>query len=190
MAEAPIERSFDVLASRLKDARRQRGWTLDHLASVTGLSKPHLARLESAQRQPSLAVLITLAQTFKVPLASLLDEAPDSAIVVSAGTAPERHGNGLVYEVLSPSDAPPGLQAMKVTVPAGRSGTEMYEHAGEEWLYVLRGRLRLSLGDSEIEIASGDAAQFDASTPHRLSAVGDGEAELLLVAVSPRRLQA
>jgi transcriptional regulator with XRE-family HTH domain len=181
----PTERSFDVLASRLKDARHQRGWTLDHLASITGLSKPHLARLESAQRQPSLSVLITLAQTFGVPLASLLDEdAPSSAIVVSGDSAPERHGNGLVYELLSPADSPAALQAMKVTVPAGRSGVEMYEHSGEEWLYVLRGTLRLALGDREIEIQTGDAAQFDASTPHRLSAVGDDEVEVLLVAVA------
>jgi transcriptional regulator with XRE-family HTH domain len=185
MAGASIERSFDVLASRLKDARHQRGWTLDQLASMTGVSKPHLARMESGQRQPSLSVLISLAQVFEVPIASLLDEeATPSAIVVNGASAPERHGNGLVYEVLSPSDAPAAMQAMKVTVPAGRSGVEMYEHSGEEWLYVLRGTLRLSLGDSEIDIQSGDAAQFDASTPHRLTAVGSDGAEVLLVAVS------
>jgi transcriptional regulator with XRE-family HTH domain len=184
MSGASIERSFDVLATRLKDARHQRGWTLDQLASLTGLSKPHLARLESAQRQPSLGVLISLAQAFGVPIASLLDEpAPSDGVVVSGDRAAERHGNGLVYEVLSPSDAPAAMQAMKVIVPAGRPGDELYEHSGEEWLYVLRGTLRLSLGDSEIEIAAGDAAQFDASTPHRLSAVGDAEAEVLLVAV-------
>jgi transcriptional regulator with XRE-family HTH domain len=185
MGEASIARSFDVLATRLKDARRQRDWTLDKLAERTGLSKPYLARLESGQRQPSLAVLITLAQTFGLPIASLLDdgEAGDT-VVVSRDRASEQHGDGLRYELLSPAHASAAMQAMHVTVPAGRSGDERYQHAGEEWLYVLRGTLGLSLGSREIELVEGDAAQFDASTPHRLTALGDDAAEVLLVAMS------
>jgi quercetin dioxygenase-like cupin family protein len=71
---------------------------------------------------------------------------------------------------------------MRVVVPAGRLRGQRYEHAGEEWLYVLSGRLRLTLGDTEAELGPGDTAQFDARVPHRLAAGGDEDVELLLVA--------
>ena len=183
MSDAAIARSFDVLAARLKDARHRRDWTLEMLAERTRLSKPYLARLESGQRQPSLAVLITLAQAFGLPIAGLLDdgEAVDT-VVRSDGRTSEQHDDGLSYELLSPADASAGMQAMHVTVPASRSGDERFQHVGEEWLYVLRGNLGLLLGDREIKLAEGDAAQFDASTPHRLTALGDEAVEVLLVA--------
>jgi uncharacterized cupin superfamily protein len=69
-----------------------------------------------------------------------------------------------------------------VVVPVDRPHGELYGHVGEEWLYVLSGRLRLVIGTTESELTVGDAAQFDASTPHRLFASGAEDAVLLLVA--------
>ena len=52
---------------------------------------------------------------------------------------------------------------------------------GEEWLYVLDGRLRLRLGDTVHELAPGDSAHFDSLTPHRIAAADPDGAELLFV---------
>ena len=179
-----VDRGLSGLPARLRRLRRERGWTLEQLAAATDLSKAYIARLESGDRQPSLAALMMLAQAFGLSVSQILDEeSPPDDVVVRAGTFTERRGNGLIYRALSPAASRGGLQAMQVTVPASRAAQgDMYQHAGEEWLYVVSGRLGLSLGAADLELEAGEAAQFNATIPHRLVALGGDDVELLLVA--------
>lgn len=178
-----LDRGLAELPARIRRLRRERGWTLERLAGETELSKAYLGRLEAGERQPSLAALLALGRAFGSSVAELLSqsEAADEVVVRGDG-ASEQRGNGLRYQPLSPSTGRGVLEAMRVTVPADRPQGPMYEHSGEEWLYVLSGRLRLALGDTETELGPGDAAQFDARRPHRLAAAGDAHVEVLLVA--------
>ena len=92
-----------------------------------------------------------------------------------------QRGNGLFYTSLAGGNRTTSLHPIRVTVPA-RQGDLLYQHDGEEWLYVLSGQLVLILADEEHVLQPGDAAHFDARTPHRLSAKGGGDAEIILVA--------
>lgn len=74
-----------------------------------------------------------------------------------------------------------GMQALRVHVPHGSQGDIVRVHPGEEWLYVLRGRLRLRLGDTTHRLAPGDSAHFDSLTPHRIAAQDPDGVELLFV---------
>ena len=74
-----------------------------------------------------------------------------------------------------------GMQALRVHVPYGAQGDIVRVHPGEEWLYVLDGRLRLRLGDTVHDLAPGDSAHFDSLTPHRIAADDRDGAELLFV---------
>jgi transcriptional regulator with XRE-family HTH domain len=181
--EQLLDRGLAELPARIRRLRQERGWTLERLASETALSKPYLGRLEAGERQPSLAALLALGRAFGLSVSELVGEEETAAeVVVRGDRAPEQRGNGLRYQPLSPQAGRGALEAMRVVVPADRPRGQMYEHAGEEWLYVLSGRLRLALSDTEAELGPGDAAQFDARVPHRLAAVGDEDVELLLVA--------
>nr|WP_244977158.1 XRE family transcriptional regulator [Deinococcus humi] len=174
----------------MKALRDGRDWTLDEVAERTQLSKPYLSRLEAGERQPSIAALLSIAQTYGVTVASLFQEGEQAPQVVVRGTqALLKPGNGLQHAGLSARAGEFNLRPIRVLVPIGREGEELYQHDGEEWLYVLRGRLRLILGREQHVLEEGDAAHFDARTPHRLVAEGEGDAELLLVATtSPRPL--
>ena len=55
-------------------------------------------------------------------------------------------------------------------VPADREEETFYQHEGEQWLYVLSGRLRLEVADEEHVLESGDAAHFDAGNTHKIAA--------------------
>ena len=67
-------------------------------------------------------------------------------------------------------------------MPALRRGSEHYHHDGEEWIYLLSGALTLSLAGNTYDLMPGDAAHFDSRLPHRLIAMGNQDAEVLLVA--------
>ncbi|WP_067793565.1 helix-turn-helix domain-containing protein [Actinomadura formosensis] len=179
----PVAQEIAEIPGRIRRLRRRHGWTLERLSDATGLSKAYLGRLESGERQPSLAALMSLARAFGVAVSELVgrDEA-GGGFVVRGTRVREEHGNGLRFRPLTPPAAGGGLEAMRVTVPAGHKPDQMYEHAGQEWLYVLSGRLSLSLGGGNEVLDPGDAAQFDAQIPHRLAAAGAADTELLLVA--------
>jgi transcriptional regulator with XRE-family HTH domain len=180
-----------TLGAHLHELRIERGWTLDDLAARTALSQAHLSRIESGERQPSLATLFTLAGAFNVSVASFFDSAPgpDACVVVRAGSVPEQRINDLVYTPLTGGHRPSNLQAVRVTIPAHRRGTERYQHEGEEWLYVLSGALQLMVGDQTYLLQPGDVAHFDASKPHRLATANDAAAEaLLLTCTAPQPL--
>lgn len=179
-----IECQLSSFGARLRELRRHRGWTLQELACRGGFSKAFLSRLESGDRQASIAAVLTLARIFGVSLSALFESqlATEPCVIVRGADAVEKRINGLKYVPLSNSGRFSNLQPIKVTVPALRRGNEHYHHDGEEWIYLLSGALTLSLAGKTYDLAPGDAAHFDSRLPHRLIAGGGRNAEVLLVA--------
>ena len=177
-----------ALAVHLKRLRMQRGWTLAELSNLTKLSRPYLSRLESGQRQPSLAGLLTLSRIYDTPLHSLLDRGEhltSSPVVIQNSRASIQRGNGLRYRAVSGGGDLLRLSAVHVTVPRRRRQTALARHEGEELLYVLSGTLNLVLENESHTLQAGDSAHFDARLPHRLTAAGERDAEVLVVAHVP-----
>ncbi|MFF0061120.1 XRE family transcriptional regulator [Streptomyces sp. NPDC005279] len=168
------------VAPRLRDLRRRRGLTLEAAAQRAGLSPAHLSRLETGHRQPSLPMLLALARIYGSTVAELLGElAPEREPIIRAGSREPSEADGWIYH--QTGGAGRAMQALRLVIPYGSQGELVRVHPGEEWLHVLKGRLRLSLGDAVHELAPGDSAHFDSLTPHRLAAAGREGAELLFV---------
>lgn len=167
-----------LVGPRLRAMRRERGITLADLAAVTGVSESTLSRLESGQRRATLELLLPLARTYDVPLDDLVG-APrtgDPRIHLK----PIRRF-GMIFIPLS--RRPGGTQAFKMIIPARPEPLEPtpQTHEGFEWLYVLNGRLRLLLGERDVTMSPGEAAEFDTHVPHWLGSADGGAVELLIL---------
>ncbi|GGT32074.1 helix-turn-helix domain-containing protein [Streptomyces chromofuscus] len=169
-----------VLAPRLRDLRRRASLTLEAAARAAGLSPAHLSRLETGQRQPSLPMLLALARVYGTTVSALLGETvgDQDAVVRAADMEPTGAGGWTYWQAGAPGR---GMQALRVHVPYGSQGDIVRVHPGEEWLYVLSGRLRLRLGDAAHPLGPGDSAHFDSLTPHRIAALDRGGVDLLFV---------
>jgi transcriptional regulator with XRE-family HTH domain len=180
----PVQVQLDSFGVRLKELRLQRGWTLQELAEQSSLSKTFISRLESGDRQASIAAVLTLARIFGVSLASMFESqvATEPCLIVRAKEAVSKSANGLTYTPLSNAQRFFNLQPIRLSVSPSRKGNEHFHHEGEEWIYVLSGRLTLSLSGKTYDLEPGDAAHFDSRLPHRLMARGAHDAEVLLVA--------
>ena len=179
-----IQSQLSSFGARLRELRLRYGWTLQELAARSGLSKPFLSRLESGDRQASIAAVLTLSRVFDVSLASLFESPPVSepCVIVRAVDAVEKTLNGLKYVPLSKAGRFFNLQPLRIRVSPTRRGKEHYHHDGEEWIYVLSGRLTLSLAGKTYDLSPGDTAHFDSRLRHRLIAPGPQEAQVLVVA--------
>lgn len=169
---------LDAVGPRLRALRRDRGITLAELAAATGVSESTLSRLESGQRRATLELLLPLARTYDVPLDDLVG-APrtgDPRIHLK----PVRRF-GMVFVPLS--RRPGGTQAFKMIIPARPEPLEPtpQTHEGYEWLYVLSGRLRLLVGERDLTLSAGEAAEFDTALPHWLGSADGGAVELLIL---------
>ncbi len=170
-----ISAALDGVAPRLRRVREQRGFTLTEMSDRTGISKSTLSRLENGQRRPSLELLLPLAQAYRVPLDDLVGapEVGDPRIRLKP-----RRVNG---RTVLPLTHPGGIQAWKIIIPSSQSEPNPRTHDGFEWLYVLAGRMRLILGDRDLVLGAGEAAEFDTQLPHWFGSTGDGPAEVLSI---------
>jgi transcriptional regulator with XRE-family HTH domain len=171
-----IASALDLVGPRLRRVREQRGVTLTEVADRTGISKSTLSRLETGQRKPSLELLLPLAQAYRVPLDDLVGapEVGDPRIRLRP-----RRVNGRT--VLPLTRNPGGVQAWKIVIPASQSTPRPRSHDGYEWLYVLTGRMRLVIGERDLVLEVGEAADFDTQLPHWFGSTGEGPAEVLSI---------
>lgn len=172
--------NLTAVAPQLRTLRRRASLTLEAAARAAGLSPAHLSRLETGQRQPSLPMLLALARVYGTTVSELLGEtvADRDAIVRATEMEPTRAGGWTYWQAGAPAR---GMQALRVHVPYGTQGDIVRVHPGEEWLYVITGRLLLRLGDTAHVLGPGDSAHFDSLTPHRLAAADQDGTDLLFV---------
>lgn len=171
-----LDRVLDDVGPRLRALRRQREVTLAELAEATGISESTLSRLETGERRPTLKLLLPLARAHGVPLDELVGapETGDPRVHIR----PINRGGMTLIPL---SRRPGGVRAFKMIIPANlRDGEpEPRVHEGYEWLYVLNGKLRLLLGDQDLVLGPGEAAEFDTHVPHWMGNAEPAAVELL-----------
>jgi len=171
------DRTLDAVGPRLKELRQRRDITLNELAAETGISISTLSRLEAGLRRPTLEQLLPLARAYSVTLDELVDAPPTGDPRINLRPIPTDDGR----TILPLSRRPGGIQAYKFILPAGRDDDrpDLRTHEGYDWAFVLNGRLRLVLGEHDLILEPGEAAEFDTRTPHWFGATSSGPVEFL-----------
>ncbi len=164
-----------VVRTRLRSLRTTLGLSLDDLAGRTNLSPSTISRLETGKRTLSLDVLIPLAAGLQVSMDALLEASGDDDVVIRP--APSRIGGRTTWALSRPGSS---TVAVKMLLEPSPTRPEQRVHPGHDWAFVLSGRLLLLLGDREIVVEAGEAAEFATMTPHAFIAL-DGPVEVLMI---------
>lgn len=161
--------------SRLRSMRTTLGYSLDELAERTNLSPSTISRVETGKRTLSLDVLVPLANALQVSLDVLFEVPTDDDVVIR----PVAHSSGArTMWLLSRPDG--RTVAMKMRLEPSDAPPSQRVHPGHDWFLVLEGRVRLWLGERQIDVEAGEAAEFATMVPHAITAL-DGPAELIMV---------
>jgi transcriptional regulator with XRE-family HTH domain len=164
-----------VVRTRLRGLRRAMGLSLDELAARTNLSASTISRIETGRRTISLDILLPLAAGLQVDLDALLDVHSDDDVVIRP--TPSCSGASTTWMLSRPTSA---TLAIKMRLEPTETVPEQKVHPGHDWFVVIEGRVRLLLGDREIVVESGEAAEFATMTPHAMVAI-DQPAELVMI---------
>ncbi len=154
----------ELIASRLREARRGRGLTLRSMSEKTGLSEPFLSRLERAQVSTSIANLILITRTIGIDLAALFQPEAEAAerkpyALSRAADRQPPHAvpaAGYTYQPVAAAWMGQLMDGFLLTFPRGEKGDVLTAHEGEELSFVLEGEILFRLGDEEIRLRAGD----------------------------------
>ncbi len=164
-----------TVRTRLRSLRTTLGLSLDELAERANLSPSTISRVETGKRTISLDILLPLAAALQVHLDALLDVRSDDDVVIRP--TPSTSGRRTTWMLSRPTGS---IIAVKMRLEPTRRKTEQRVHPGHDWFFVTEGRVRLSLGDRDIIVEAGEAAEFATMTPHAFAAI-DGPAELIMI---------
>jgi DNA-binding transcriptional MerR regulator/quercetin dioxygenase-like cupin family protein len=180
----PAANGISSIGPRLRRLRTQRGRGLAEVATAAGISVGFLSALERSQMSASVGTLRRLARYYRTNILDFFDATESNTRLVRP---PKRKvleaGPGVRMELLAWGNKVMEPHLFRIKPHAG-SG-ESYAHEGEEFLFVLRGELRIALDGEEYHLKRGDSFYFESSTPHHWKNPGRSETWLLWVNTPP-----
>lgn len=181
-----LEPLHQHVCNRIRQLRRERGWTLDSLASLSGVSRSMLSQVERGQANPTLAVAFRIARAFGLNLTELLAGAfAPQGVEVIRGDDPAsvfRDDERCRIRTLSPLNLEKDVEFYEVTLHAGQSLSSAAHFEGtREFVTVQKGSVEITSGDSVQTLHRGDSAQYRADVEHSIQNPGRSSAVFFLV---------
>lgn len=179
-----VDRKAGAIGAHLRQLRAKRQLSLAQVAEAVGISVGFLSALERSQMSGSVGTLRKLARFYKTNILDFFDATEGSSRLVH----PQQRkvleaGQGVRMELLAWGNTVMEPHLFRVAPESG-SG-DFYAHEGEEFLYVLRGELAITLNGEEYRLKRGDSFYFESATPHSWKNPGCTETCLLWVNTPP-----
>jgi len=179
------------IGKRIKVSRNEKHMTLEALATVTGFTKGYLSKVEKSVKAPPVSTLGTIARALGVTISSLLGEespaTPISLVKKGERAMVTRVGTkfGYSYEAVAHKFKNKMMEPFILTLPAHQKRT-LYQHEGQELLFILEGKIKFLHGTEELIAEKGDCLYFDSGIPHFGEAWGGKEVKCFMVIFSPQ----
>jgi transcriptional regulator with XRE-family HTH domain len=185
------------VGERIKAVREEKGVSLQQLAEKTGFSSALLNQVENHLMSPPLGALANIAAALEVPIGALWGEGKGESFsivrtgerkTVSRFASKEGVNYGYTYESLGFGMKDRHIEPYFITLePPTVKLPNPSTHEGEEFLFVLSGRMEVSLDGHTDILEPGDSIQYDARIPHRVTSHGDGPVQIVAVLWSPEK---
>jgi transcriptional regulator with XRE-family HTH domain len=191
-----MDQSIENLGKRIKQIRITKGLTQESLATRAGLTKSYISLLETGKKIPAIFTLSHIAGALGISVGDFFQDADDASgiAVVRKNERVQIAGNGspfgYIYEALSIKKRDRIMDPFIVKIlPLKDFKTKRieFEHAGEEFDFVIEGCAKYIVDGQEYILNEGDSIYFDSTLKHSVVAIGDKPALTLSVHASRRQ---
>ncbi len=173
-----------VIGTMLRRLRDQHGLSLHGVANAIGVSAGFLSALERSHTSASVATMRKLARFYKINILDMFEAGGSNPGIVHPRDRKRLEvGPGVRMELLAWGNTV--MEPHLFRIAAGAGSGESYSHQGEEFLYVMRGKLHITLEGETYNLKSGDSFYFDSGTKHQWSNPGKRETWVLWVNTPP-----
>jgi transcriptional regulator with XRE-family HTH domain len=187
---------------RITELRKTYTISRETLAERSGLPLELIRRIEEEGYIPDLAPLLKISRALGVRLGTLLDDHAELGPVVTrsgaAGTVPrfvtglpsggvppgDPLRQGLSFKALAPDKGGRHMEPFIVEIQSSSEQAKS-SHEGEEFIYVLTGRITLEYGSETFRLDPGDSVYYDSIVPHRILPADAQGSRILAVIYSP-----
>lgn len=185
------------IGTKIKKLREDGNISIDDFAERTRIAKDQIELIESSKVIPSMGMLTKIVRVLGVRLGTLLDGMEQTGPVISRGDCTQRairlSGSSssskehLDFFSLSEGKNDRHMEPFIIDVASCREGeiSEISQHEGEEFIYVLSGEISITYGTEKHVLKSGDSIYYDSIVPHRLTAITTEGARILAVVYVP-----
>ncbi|MGB1236748.1 MAG: helix-turn-helix domain-containing protein [Pseudomonadales bacterium] len=181
-----VEPMSQVLCEKVKGLRKAKGWTLERLAEVSGVSRSMLSQIERGRANPTLAVACRIAQAFSISVGELVDEPwTGSAIEVIRRDDPAflyRSDKQCKIRTLSPLNMEKNIEFYELTLEAGNElASAAHFEGAREFITVQCGQIEVTAGADNSLLGPGDSAHYRGDVAHSITNRAEEKAVCFLV---------
>ncbi len=172
------------VGKKIREARLGKKLTLDNLANETGFSVDYIKQIESGKKIPPVGTLLQLSRALQVDSSFLLKEQKET--LDKRVKAYTKRTDNYAYDTLTPGAENKHLKAFRVTIDAMSEHSGVgFRHEGEEFVYVLNGKVEVTVGEHVNKLGKDDSLHFNSGIQHNLRNTGREKAELVVVIFNP-----
>lgn len=184
--EPRVEKKGMTFGQRIKKLREDQRMTVAELAEKTGQTPEFIEQVEADLLTPPVSFLLQLSNALKIDPSSFLTEQEKAHIEGKRQEGFFKRTQNYSYRTLTPGAADKHLRAFMVTIePRETHKMIEYKHPGEEFIFVYKGELELTLGGKVFYLRQGETIHFDSETKHKLRNISDQRCELLVTLYTP-----
>ena len=173
------------LGAKLKDMRQRKGLTQEELADRCELTKGYISQLENDLTSPSIATLIDLLDALGSNLSDFFREEPEEKIVFSENEYCEKQSDGMTWNWLIPNAQKNMMEPVLVELEEGASTQPDYPHEGEEFGFVIEGKIAVVRADKQYLAKKGESFYFTADKVHKIDNKSKGKSKFIWVSTPP-----
>jgi electron transfer flavoprotein alpha subunit len=171
---------------RIKKLREDRKMSMADLAERTGQPPEFIDQVESDSLTPPVSFLLQLSHAFQIDPSNFLTEQEKAEIDGKRQEGFLKRTQNYSYRTLTPGAVDKHLRAFMVTIePKEKHKMVEYKHPGEEFIFVYKGELELTLGNKVIHLKQGETMHFDSEIKHKLRNISDEQCELIVTLYTP-----
>ncbi|TBL74694.1 XRE family transcriptional regulator [Paenibacillus thalictri] len=165
------------LGRRIRLIRNEQKRTQDEIAIACGFTKSLLSKIESGKTMPAVATLMKIANALGVKVADLLEaDSNNSTILIKADQYKDvskwiKTNKGYSFFAFASERRDKIMQPYMFTAEKGEVKKRQFSHAGEEFIYVISGKMKYKVGGTEYELSPGDGVYFNSLEEHSVTPI-------------------